>query len=222
MIDHYYSIIENSICSDKQKNLPYQYSIIKIRKDFPFDFNAQRFTSLSNLKRYSKVYNEFKRGNSKGALKICENKFILDIKDFIITPNDEPFNLYAWDLLNHTIYGKIEKDFSGIHLISNINRYIKSIIETKPPDRNGIWEAEITVFSPTKNKEFTKTSTLFPKSWSPSDFMFEIHYAFQKMIKKSNSSYVAESSTKSGIPVRLVMKNDKILSVYPIYSESTL
>jgi hypothetical protein len=219
MIDHFYSIIENTICSDKQKNLPYQYSIIKIQKDFPFDFNAQRFTSLSHLKRYSKVYNEFKRDNPKGARKICENRFILDIKDFILTPNDEPFSLYAWDLLNHTIYGKIEKDFSGIHLISNINRDIKSIIETKPPDKNGIWEAEITVFSTTKNKEFSKISTLFPKSWDPTEFMFEIHYAIQKMIKKSSSDYVVESKTKSGIPVEIVLKNDKILSVYPIYSD---
>jgi len=220
MIDHYYSILENTICSDKNKNLPYQYSIIKIQKEFPFDFNAQRFTSLSNLKRYSKVYNEFKKGNPKGALRICENRFILDIKDFILTPNDEPFNLYAWDLLNHTIYGKIEKDFSGIHLISNINRDIKSIKETKPPDKNGIWEAEITVFSSTKNKEFTKISTIFPKSWNPSKFMFEIHHAIQNMTKKSNSDYVVESKTESGIPVRLVIKNDKILSAYPIYSEN--
>jgi len=185
-------------------------------KRFPIDFNSERFTSLSHLKRYSKVYNEFKKLNPKGARKICENRFIRDIKDFIMMPNDEPFKHYAWDLLNHTLYGKIEKDFSGIHLISDINRDIKSIKETKPPDRNGIWEAEITVFSPTKNREFSKVSTLFPKSWKPTEFMFEIHYAIQKMVKKSSSDYIVESKTKSGIPVEIVLKNDKILSVYPL------
>ena len=42
------------------------------------------------------------------------------------------------------------------------------------------------------------------------------------MVKKSSSDYIVESKTKSGIPVEIVLKNDKILSVYPLYSGTRL
>jgi hypothetical protein len=220
MQKYYYYIIQNAVSSDKSLNLPYKYSIQKIPTDFPFQPNTQRFTSLRQLKRYSSIYRDFKLVNPRGARKICEDRFIATIKDAVITPSDNGFDKFSWDFLGHTIHGKFEKEFSGLHLICDLNKNIKNIIETKTPDRNGVWEAEITVYSETKKKSFTKISTLFPKVWTANDFMLEIYEAFKTRKKIEKTDFCYQSSTKSGVPVQMIIKNNKLLSTYPLYTEN--
>jgi hypothetical protein len=218
-MNYFYYIVENVRSSNKQLNLPYKYTIERIPIDCPFQLASHPFTSLKQLKRYSKIYNDFKLVNPKGAKKICEDRFIHKLANIVLTPSDPDFNNYSWDLLRHTVHGKIEKEFSGLHLICSLNQNIRSIIETKSPDINGVWEAEITIYSETKDKEFTKISTLFPKHWTPNDFMVEIYYAFKNMNKKNDKEYMMESKTKSNVPVCLIIKDEKLLSSYPIYTE---
>jgi len=211
----YYFIYDNLISSDKMSNLPYNFSIVKIPIGFPIYPNTQKFTSLRQLKKYSGIYKGFMRVNPKGARRICEERFIKEFSKTIRTPSTSGFNNYSSDFLLHTILGKIEKDFSGLHLICEENRNLISFKEIKSPDINGVWEAEIEIFSNIKNKKFKKISTLFPKHWSSSDFMFEIFYAYENRRKENNFSFKGE--TKSGVPVKMIIKNNKLLSTFPLY-----
>jgi hypothetical protein len=215
----YYYIEENNVSSNKELNLPYKYSIKRYPINFPLQPKSQRFTSLRQLKRYSSKYKNFQILNPKGARKICEERFISTIDGVIFTPSEPEFSKFSWDFLLHTIHGKIDKEFNGLHLICEHNRNIESIIELRPADKNGVWEAEITVYSETKKKSFKKTSTLFPKDWSANDFMLEIFEAFKTRIKIEDTDYCYSGKTITGVPVNLIIKDDKLLSTYPVYTE---
>ena len=140
----------------------------------------------------------------------------MDCNDFILTPCDKIFNEYSFHFLQHAIHGKYEKEFSGLHLLTTFNKEITNIKQTGPEDKNGVWEAEITVKNSIRNKEYKKVSTLFPKSWTPTHFMFEIYDAFNK-IKIVETINAYRSTTTSGIPVIFSIMKGKARSVYPEY-----
>lgn len=107
---------------------------------------------------------------------------------------------------------------SGVHLLSHLNKDLTIEKVLRDEDCNGIWEAEIKVYNQRRNKYYSKTSTFFPKNWTPSHFMSECFYAFKKIYNPKIGGCI-ESLTKSNIPVRLVFKNDELNSIYPIYEK---
>ena len=73
---------------------------------------------------------------------------------------------------------------------THFNTEIKFIEILKPEDENGVWEAEITIYNEMRKKEYKKVSTFFPKTWTPSDFMFEAYNAFNQIDINSKSFYL--------------------------------
>ncbi len=216
-----YYVVENWASANPEKNCNSKIRIAEIPNDFPFFLNNKLgHNSIRHLRRHDPIWNEFNSKSRKVADKICEEKFILNCHDFILTPNNEKFNEYSFDLLQHTIHGKYDNEFSGLHLISNLNKEIISIEQTKAEDIHGVWEARITLKNNKRNKIYEKTSTFFPRMWTPTHFMFESYSAIS--ILQINSNQIEyESKTNSGIPVKIIIRNNRAKSIYPLYTERT-
>lgn len=214
-----YYVVEGWVSANPDKKLNSNIRIVAIPRDFPFlpnDTNGHN--SLRHLRHYDPKWKQLHKISSKTADKICDEKFILDCYDFVLTPYDKKFNEYSFDLLQHTVHGKYDNEFSGLHLISSFNKDIESIEQTKPEDINGIWEAKIKLNNKRRNKIYEKTSTFFPKNWTPSHFMFESFSAIESLqISPTTNEY--DSITKSGIPVKIIIKNNCAKTIYPLYTE---
>lgn len=211
-----YYLIEGLKSADPEKNVKSNYRIAAIPIDFPFQPNQTPHDSLRHLRRYEERWKKLKIKSSKIADKICDDKFILDCSDFIITPMDEEFNKYSFDLLQHTIHGKYEKTFSGLHLLTKLNKDIVKVEQTKEEDRNGVWEAKIILHNKKRNETYEKVSTFFPKKWTPTHFMFEAHSAV-KNIKITKDLKQYSSLTSSGIPVKIIIENSFAKTIFPVY-----
>lgn len=212
-----YYVVEGLANANPSKNLKSTIRIAAIPDNFPFfPKNQIGHESLRHLRRYNQKWKNLKRIASKIADKICDDNFILDCNDFILTPYDNEFNKYSFDLLKHTIHGKYDKEFSGLHLISSFNKDVESVEQTKPEDSNGVWEARIVLNNKRRNKIYIKTSTFFPKDWTPSHFMFESFSAIKSINIDSNVTEYS-SITQSGIPVVIIIKNNRVKTIYPLY-----
>ena len=214
-----YYLIEGIASANPEKNLNSRMRIAAIPDDFPFrPKNMTGHNSIRHLRRYDEKWKELKRTSSKTADKICDENFILDFYDFILTPNDNKYNKYSFQLLEHTIHGDYDNDFQGLHLICKHNKDIVCIEETKTADKNGVWEARIFLFNKIRQKTYEKVSTFFPKNWTPSHFMFEAFSAIDKLVIVSTITEY-KSVTQSGVPVILIIKNGRAKTIYPLYLE---
>ncbi len=220
-IDKKFYIIEGLGSINSDKNMKSAIRVAAIPDNFPFlPSNIVGHCSLRHLRQYDAKWKQLKSRLSKTADKICQEEYIFDFHDFVLTPNNEKFNQYSYDLLQHSIHGKYGNDFQGLHLLTKHNKDIIGIEETKTEDENGVWEARVKVFNKRRNKTYEKLSTFFPKSWTPSHFMFETFYAIEKIkIEPTITEYI--SSTLSGIPVVVVIKENRAKTIYPTIYAST-
>lgn len=213
-------IVDGLASANPDKNLKSESRIIAIPDNFPYILtNDFGHNSIRHLRRYNQKWKYLKSIQSKTADKICEENFILYCHDFVLTPHDIEFNKYSFDLLQHAIYGKYDSEFSGLHLISSFNKEIESIEQVKPEDINGVWEAKVVLYNKRRNKHYIKTSTFFPKTWTPSHFMFESFAAIKSIQINSNETEYL-SKTQSGIPVVIIIKNNRAKTIYPLYQDS--
>jgi len=215
-----YYLIEGIANSNPDKKLNSRMRIAAIPNDFPFrPSNLIGHNSIRHLRHFDNKWKELKKTKGKIADKICDSNFILEFHDFILTPNDNKFNKYSFALLEHTIHGDYDNNFQGLHLLCRHNKDIIRIDETKPVDKNGVWEARVFLFNERRQKTYEKVSTFFPKNWTPSHFMYETFTAIDKLeIVNTVTEY--NSVTESGVPVMIIMKNGRAKSIYPIYSEN--
>jgi hypothetical protein len=215
--NHKYYLIPGLGCLDPAKDLPYKYRIAIIPDNYPFvPDHILGHNSLRHLRKYDENWRYFDSVNHKGALKICEHKFLLDFNNFILTPSNSIFDKYSHKILMHSIFGEFEKELSGVHLLSSLNKNL--IIEKvlRNEDSNMVWEAQIKVFNEQRQKHYSKISTFFPKFWTPSHFMFESFSAFTKIYMPDLNGLI-ESKTNSGVPVKFVFNQGILKSVFPIY-----
>ncbi|MEO6901448.1 MAG: EndoU domain-containing protein [Bacteroidia bacterium] len=183
-------------------------------------FNLPKYKSLKELRQNDPTWKQFLTKDPRSANKICEDQFLICGDDIILTPLDEEFNKVAHKLLQHTLMGELTDDINGIHMISKFNPSIKNAFEVRNEDKNGVWIATIEYYSGKRNKTFTKQeSTMFPKKWCASTYMFEICFAYHNKKRKSPESEYHISHTSSGVPVEFVIKNGNLKTVYPIYQE---
>jgi hypothetical protein len=67
---------------------------------------------------------------------------------------------------------------------------------------------------------YTKNnSSMFPLSWDPTTYMFEIQYAYNNRKQCEIYPFKFHSVTMSGIPVEFIIKDGKLRTAYPIYEE---
>lgn len=214
-----YFLLENIASVDPEKKLNTKTRVVSIPNNFPFiPGNVIGYNSLKDLRKFDLKWKKLKAEKSKIADIICYEKFIIQVDDFILTPSNKKFNKYSFNLLQHTIHGKFDKKLQGLHLICKFNKNIIKIEELKTEDENGIWEARITVYNKLRDRYYEKTSTFFPKNWTPTHFMFEAFSAIEKLeINSENKVY--KSKTVSGIPVVIRIENNKAKTIFPLYIE---
>lgn len=215
-----YYVVEGWASANPDENLKSRIRIAAIPDTFPFrPKHLVGHNSIRHLRRFDEKWKRLKALSSKKADSLYDEKFILGVHDFILTPTDKKFNEYSFHLLQHAIHGSYDKGFQGLHLISKYNKEIVRIEKTKKEDVNGVWEARVFVFNSKRNKTYEKVSTFFPKSWTPTHFMFEIFHAINN-IEVSPAITGYSSKTLSGIPVEVVIENNRARSIYPKHQEN--
>lgn len=205
---------------DDNSNLCKPLRIVKLPINSLFKFNRDGYNSLTDLRKNDSSWKDYYANDSKSAEKICEEKFVITIADFVLTPLDEEFRKVSFKLLKHTISGELSNDITGIHLYSILNKSIKKIEKLKTEDKHGVWVARIEYYSKRRDRIYTKpNSTMFPLSWDPTTYMFEIQHAYLNRQQCQTFPFKYHSLTKSGIPVEFIIKDGKLRTAYPIYEE---
>ena len=211
-------LVKNAF-ADGDMWLPKEYRILCLPKSFPFQFrNLPAYNSIRELRKNDPSWKEYNNRDPKSAQKICEERFIFKAKDFVLTPSGSAFDGCSYKVLKHGIMGELSKDINGIHLISALNKDITSISQLSAEDKNGVWNGIVGYYSEKRNKTYTKFSSFFPKSWTESQYMFEVNFAYQNLSEVDGEQYMFSSVTKSGVPVIFIIRDQKVRTVYPIYT----
>jgi hypothetical protein len=213
-----YYFIPN-IFIDDQSNLFKPFRIVKLNVNFPVQPNGiTGYNSLKELRRNDNNWKSYHEKDPKSAVKICQEEFLITAKDFILTPSDAEFNKVSFKLLKHNLMGELSNEILGIHLYSKLNKNIKSIEKLQIEDKRGVWVARIEYYSEERDKIFIKdNSSMFPISWDPTTYMFEIFHAYKTRRQNEFDEYRYDSTTLSGIPVSFIIKEGILKTVYPIY-----
>lgn len=115
--------------------------------------------------------------------------------------------------LNHIFDGEVLKSgrANGYHYEGMPNSNGKIVGNVDPPNELGVYQANIEVSGVLKKVK----STFFPKEWSPQQVVDAINEAFtNKEVVKNN---VYRGITSQGMEIEFVLRNDKIISAYPLY-----
>lgn len=207
------------IATDDERNFFKPFRIVKLKDSFPIrPNNVNGYNSLNELRKNDKEWKAYYIKDSKSAEKICNNEFIISVQDFVLTPDDKDFNKVSFKLLKHTVFGELSNEITGIHLYSKLNKKITKIEKIKVEDKRGVWVANIEYYSKERNKFYLKTeSTMFPLSWDPTTYMFEIYHAYINKENHITDKEKYHSTTMSGIPVEFIINEGIIRTVYPLY-----
>ncbi|NME66598.1 EndoU domain-containing protein [Flammeovirga aprica] len=217
-----YYCVEGIGSDNKNEHISKPYRIIFLDSNFPFTSSivkgARGYNTLKELRKHDETWINYSQIDRKSAMKICEKKFIFYSRHFVITPSDEEFNEVSYKLLKHTIFGELKKEITGIHLISDLNPHIKTVTQKSHEDKNGVWIADVEYYSKERDKLYLKqNSSMFPKSWCPTTFMFKIFTAYKVKQQCKSDSSIFHSITDCGIKVDFVIKNNIMKTVYPLY-----
>lgn len=126
------------------------------------------------------------------------------------------FDIQLPHMMQHIITGELKKGkYYGIHFFKSEHHQIREI--TKPPNQDGIWEANINVKHPrTKvwgKKE--KPSTFFPLHWQEETLIAKLQEAYST--RKKIFSYKSIGQTSCGIKIAFFTRNQHVVSCFPIY-----
>jgi hypothetical protein len=175
------------------------------------------YLSLRNLKKNSLIYRQLLRKNPKKAQEILQETKIHNIKELLFV-EDKTYPKDLIKLFTHTIKGNISnKNVFGIHYFNNTFMRIRELINQE--NSKGVWEAKIDVYDKLNNTWIEKrpTTTFFPKDWNITQLFHECEYACEHKIKVINSENRFSSKTLSGINVVIIIINNIVKSIYPIY-----
>ena len=183
-----------------------------------FSFGEGPFTSIRNLKRNSNIFKTVAKRSSKQANRLLKENNIIKIKDFILTKGKQGYPMEFINVIEHTIRGQVQKDkVYGIHYFDpTCMRIIENV---KLKNDVGVWIAKIEYFDRNKNQWIQKDqeTSFFPSNWNLTQLFNECFYAYQNKIKDVTKDYTYLSKTESGVKVELIIKDNQLRSIYPIY-----
>lgn len=115
--------------------------------------------------------------------------------------------------LNHIFDGEVLKNgkANGFHYEGLPDSKGKVVENIDPPNEYGVYRANIEVDGVPKKPK----STFFPKEWTPQQVIDATNQAFNNKEVYKNNRYRGE--TDSGMVIEMIIKNDKIVSAYPLY-----
>ena len=221
-----YYIRDNNICSDSLDGIKeIGIRIFAIPNDFAnptenyfleIKEGDGPYQSIRNLRRNSPIFKRLSSKSSKLANKILDKKNISFIKDLVLTPQERTYTKDFIKLIDHTLRGHIkDKKVFGVHYFEETKMKLKELIKSE--NEKGVWKAKIVFFDKSNNTWIEKTSTFFPKNWSIHQLFHECDYAFTNKIKDKSSDSKFTSKTYSGINVEIIIINDNVKSIYPLY-----
>jgi hypothetical protein len=118
-------------------------------------------------------------------------------------------------VLEHLIDGEIIKGkYVGIHFFQAEHHQIDTIIHEA--DALGVWEASIVVKHPKTHfwRKKDKPSTFFPITWSKEQLIEKLEQAYGN--KKKIYTYKYIGTTNCGIQVAFFIRNETIVSCFPL------
>jgi hypothetical protein len=218
---HYYFFDENLTSLDPQ-DLNSGPRIFKVKPDLFFNYplNADGpYNSVRGLKKNSKRFLIYRGNNNKRATKICEEKWIKEISNQgIVSPLGKGYPEEFMRSIEHITIGKITKTgVSGIHYADQ--KRVK-ILEKSNENFNGVFAAKFQILDHKTNEWHKKegSSTFFPANWSLDKLFHECAYAYfdyrKELIDGQKFKYL--SKTKSGVDVIIVIRSNKVKTIYPI------
>ncbi|AWB46070.1 hypothetical protein DCC85_19110 [Paenibacillus sp. CAA11] len=115
--------------------------------------------------------------------------------------------------LNHIFDGEILKNgnANGFHYEGMPNSNGKIVGNVDPPNEFGVYQANVEINGVLKGPK----STFFPKEWTPQQVIDSVNEAFNNKVNIKNNKYIGKTST--GMEIEFILRNDKIISAYPIY-----
>ncbi|WP_246054464.1 EndoU domain-containing protein, partial [Paenibacillus anaericanus] len=115
--------------------------------------------------------------------------------------------------LNHIFDGEILKNgnANGFHYEGMPNSSGKIVGNIDPPNEFGVYQANIEINGVVKGPK----STFFPKEWTPQQVIDAVNEAFNNKVIIKNNKYIGETGT--GMEIEFILRNDKIISAYPVY-----
>ncbi|NQT77643.1 MAG: EndoU domain-containing protein [Bacteroidetes bacterium] len=221
-IEFYYYIHEKAE-KKGENDLPPGPRIYRTTRQFIFtnDDNTLHgpYKSLRGLRK-SPYFQWLQKHDPKRAIKMCKDEHILVVKDFIRTSSTFSTEETFIKAIEHIIKGSTSNGkVSGVHYYDQSRvRITKKLKQGK----NGVWSAYIELFNDNTNKwvRKNKASTFFPIDWSLTKVFHECYYANQSKKKIKNSKFIYTSITPADIKVVIVMRDAKIISIYPIIEKS--
>jgi hypothetical protein len=177
------------------------------------------FSSLRQLRKQSNIFKRLVKSDTKRVQQILDFKNIIDI------PYDKPIIFvkksgYSQDFINlftHTYLGNIQSEkIFGVHYFDNTRMKIIKTIASE--DSNNVWKALVEIFDVEKQRCYKKESTFFPKDWTLNRLFHECDFACQSKVKVKDTQYIYSAKTLSGVPVEIILRDDILKSIYPIYS----
>ena len=180
------------------------------------------YPTLQNLKANSELFHKLQKENSRKAEKISrpENIMKSNINESIFTLANQGHQKDFLQAIRHAITGDVRKEaLSGVHLFDESRMRIIHI--TRSPDKFGVWEAEIEMYDKKSNKYIKKEkpTTFFPNEWSRSQLFHEISVACNNIYKCPECKNVWHGTTPSGVFLNIIVKNDRIETIYPRHSD---
>lgn len=210
-------------CDDKHNNLNKPFRILETDSHSVISLlhpKCHGHKTIEDLRKECAIWRRYFGKDPDSARKICEQRFILQVKDFVLMPICNGYDELSCKILKHTVFGELKKDIQGIHFNSKLNPAIKNINTKQGKDKKGVWVADIEYYSKTRRKLYIKKdSTMFPESWTPTILMSKIYIAYLRKLQCKSNPDVFHSITDCGIKVDFIIKKGEIKTVYPIYEE---
>ena len=213
----FYYIGDKIAISDKIDSEP-EIRILSVESEGKFGLGELEgpYSSIEELKKNSDLFQSLKRTDMKKVQKILDKKNILEMRIGIISYKNKTVTGDFLKLIDHSIRGKIKsKEIFGIHHFEESRMTVKEMIRNE--DTNGVWEAIVEVTDFSNNKSYSKKSTFFPRQWSLTQLFHECDFAFlnkKKIVGKDNLYF---STTTSGVPVHIIIKDGEAKSIYPLH-----
>lgn len=115
--------------------------------------------------------------------------------------------------LNHIFDGEILKNgnANGFHYEGMPNSNGKVVGNVDPPNKFGVYQANVEINGVLKGPK----STFFPRDWTPQQVIDSVNEAFDNRVNIKNNKFIGKTST--GMKIEIILRNDKIISAYPIY-----
>ncbi|NQU52905.1 MAG: EndoU domain-containing protein [Bacteroidetes bacterium] len=176
------------------------------------------FNSIMDLKKGSNIFKDLAKSDQKNTKWILKESNIINCSKLIFTKGNKVVSRDFIKLMEHSMRGTIRsKEILGIHYFDKDKMEILNLTDSE--DENQVWKAKVKVFDLESNESYIKESTFFPKSWSLTKLFHECDYAYLNKVKIEEKKYIYESTTPSGVPVEIVIKNEIVKSIYPIYNK---